>query len=188
MNIAKNTVVKIDYTLFDADGNQLDTSVGKQPLEYVHGNNMLISGLEAQLEGKTAGDKFRAVVEAKDAYGEYDQRLLIEVGKDQFDTDMPIEVGMAFQASAPNGGAMIVHVVKVTEKTVTVDGNHELAGKQLTFDVEVIDVREATEEDLNFGCGCGCGGGCGGDCGGNCDGECGGDCGGEGGCGNCKKE
>lgn len=105
----------------------------------------------------------------------------------QFEDGVPIEVGMAFQAQTPDGGYIIVRVVNVTDDKVVVDGNHELAGKQLTFDVEVVDVRDATEEELNPSCGCGC---CGGDCGGNCgEGECdceGGDCNCDGGCGSCK--
>ena len=124
MEISKDLLVKLNYTLFDSEGTQIDTSIGKAPFEYVHGHNMIIPGLEKALEGRKAGEKFRAEIPAAEAYGSYDERLLIEVEKSQFDTDVPIEVGMAFQASSPNGGAMIVHVVKVTEKTITVDGNH----------------------------------------------------------------
>lgn len=187
MNIAENTVVKLNYTLFDSDGNQLDTTIGKEPFEYIHGTKMIISGLEKQLEGKGPSQKFTAHVPASEAYGLYNENLVLEVSRDQFDTDFPIEVGMAFQATSPNGGALIVHVVKVTDKTVTVDGNHELAGKDLTFDIEILDVREATEEDLKMNSGCCCGGDCGGDC--NCGGEggCGGDCSCGGGCGDCQK-
>lgn len=182
MKIANNTAVKIHYTLHDKDGIQIDSSVGKEPLEYIQGKGMIIPGLESMLEGKEPGIKFKAVIEPGEAYGEYNPQLVCEVPRSQFETDMPIEVGMAFQAGTPDGQALIVHVTKVTDDSITVDGNHELAGKQLTFDVEVVEVREATEEELN-GCGCGCGG-----CGGGCEGSCGGDCGCgggcEGGCGN----
>lgn len=175
MKIEKNKFVAIHYTLTDSEGNQLDSSVGVAPLTYVHGNGMLISGLEAELEGKEPGAKFRTVIEPADAYGEYNKNLVAEVPRSQFEDGTPIEVGMAFQAQTPDGGYVIVRVINVTDDSVTIDGNHELAGKQLTFDVEVLEVRDATEEELNPSCGCG---GCGGNCGS-------GDCGCEGGCGGC---
>jgi FKBP-type peptidyl-prolyl cis-trans isomerase SlyD len=175
MNISQNKMVKIHYTLTDTDGKELDSSRNGDPIEYLHGNGNLISGLESELEGKTEGDKVHAVIQPKDAYGEYDEKLLIEVPRSQFDSDAKIEVGQQFQANA-TGDAMIVTVKKVTDDKITIDGNHELAGKTLCFDVDVIGVRDATEEEIahaNEGCGCGCE-----DCDGECDEE-------EGNCGNC---
>ena len=172
MKIEKNKFVSIHYTLTDADGNQLDSSVGKSPLGYVQGNGMLIPGLEAQLEGKEAGAKFQAVVQPADAYGEYNEQLIATLPKSQFDGVGDIEIGMAFQATGEDGMPFIVRVVNVTDDSVTIDGNHELAGKTLTFDVEVVEVRDSTEDDFNTGCGCGCGG----DCGGCGDGGCGEGC------------
>ena len=172
MKVSKDKVVQIHYTLTDSNGIQLDSSAEKDPLEYIQGNNMLISGLEAKIEGTEAGDKFTVTIPAKEAYGEYDDRLLLEVPRKQFDYDGDIEIGMPFQAMSPNGGMMIVHVVNVTDENVTVDGNHELAGKDLTFDVEIVSVRDATQEELDaLSSGCGCDGDCSdGDCG--CDGGC----------------
>lgn len=176
MKVSKDKVVQIHYKLTDQNGVQLDSSEGKDPLEYIQGNNMLIPGLEAKIEGTETGSKFTATIPAKDAYGEYDDRLLLEVPRTQFDFEGDIEIGMPFQAMSPTGGMMIVHVVNVTPETVTIDGNHELAGKDLTFEVEVVSVRDATQEELdalNSGCGCGCG--CEGDCSDgdcNCDGGC----------------
>lgn len=185
MKITKDAMVSIHYTLHDAEGNELDSSSGKSPLQYVHGNGMLIPGLEAMLEGKEPGVKFKAVIEPAEAYGEYNDRLVVEVPREQFEEGAPIEVGMQFQAGTPDGQAVIVRVIEVTDKMVKVDGNHELAGKQLTFDVEVVDVREATEEELASMGGCGgCGGNCGGGCGG-CGGDEGESCGCGGGCSGC---
>ncbi len=189
MKIAKNTKVSILYTLYDEAGKQIDSS-GESPLEYIHGNNQLIPGLEAMLEGKEPGVKFKAVVEPKEAYGEYNEKLVVDVPKEQFDPSLPIEVGMKFQATTSDGQLCLVHVAKISDDFITVDANHELAGKQLTFDIEIKDVKEATEEEiaqLSAG-GCGGCGGCGGDCGGdgcNCGGD---DCDCDGGCGdgNCK--
>jgi FKBP-type peptidyl-prolyl cis-trans isomerase SlyD len=165
MTIAKNKVVKIHYTLKDKDGTELDSSRGGEPLEYLHGTGNLIPGLETQLEGKKAGDVVDAVIEPKDAYGEYDEKLIIEVPRSQFDADQTIEVGQQFQAESA-GGPMVVKVVKVTDEKITIDGNHDLAGKTLYFNVEIIDIRDATEEELESGLddGCGCGCGCDGDC------------------------
>ncbi len=183
MVIESNKVVKIHYTLKDKDGNVLDTSNGGDPLEYMHGYNTLIPGLERQLNGHQTGDKVSAVVEPAEGYGEYDESLIAAVPRDRFDADFPIEVGQQFQADTATG-PMLVKVTKVTDNEITVDGNHELAGKTLYFDVEVISVRDATEEELSQSQG-GCGGGC--DCGGSCgedgcgDGGCGG-CGGNCGC------
>lgn len=176
MKIEKDKWALIHYTLKDDDGIELDSSIGKEPLGYLHGNGYLISGLETQLEGKEPGAKFSAEVAAKDAYGEYDPTLKMEVPRDNFDTDQEIEVGMMFQVMTP-GGPAVVRVVGVGPEKITIDANHELAGKNLHFDIEVVEVREPTEEDLApkcGGCGGNCGGECGGECGGNCEGECGG--------------
>lgn len=182
MKIEKNKWVAIHYTLKNEEGKELDSSVGGAPLGYVHGNGYLIFGLENELEGKQAGDKFHAVIQPKDGYGEYDPQLIIEVDRKQFEFDGEITVGMQFSVMTPQGPS-IVRVTEVNGDKIKIDGNHELAGKVLNFDVEVVEVRDATEEELNpRGCG-GCGGGCGGDCNGDCNGDCGGECGG---CGNCE--
>lgn len=174
MKIEKDKMVAINYTLTNKDGKVLDTSAGKSPLEYIHGNNMLITGLEKELEGKEEGTELHCVIEPKDAYGEIDERLIVQVPRSQFDDNMPIEVGMAFQAETQAGNYVLVRVTKIEQDTITVDGNHELAGVQLTFDVKIESVRDATEEELNSLGGCGCGCGCGGDCGEGCEGGCGG--------------
>lgn len=193
MVIEKDKFVAIHYTLTGDDGAEIDTSRNGNPLGYVHGNGYLIPGLEKKLEGKAAGDKITAVVQPEEGYGIYDDRLIATLSRERFDLPGDIEIGMQFQVSTP-AGPTIVRVTKVDGDNITIDGNHELAGKTLHFDVEVVEVRDLTEDEkqqmLSGGCG-GCGGGCGGNCGGGCGGDCGGDCGGncEGGCGgdcNCK--
>jgi len=167
MKIENNKMVKIHYTLKDDDGNTIDSSIGKEALEYLHGVGMLIPGMERDLENHEKGDKFSTVIEPKDGYGEYNPQYVVDVDRDRFDTDTEIKVGMKFQADTPTG-TMLVTVTKVTDDKVTIDSNHELAGKRLHFDVEVVDVRDATEEEIapytySGGCG-GCGGSCGGAC------------------------
>lgn len=182
MTITKDKFAAFHYTLRDANGVELDSSAGTEPLGYVHGRGYLIPGLEAQLEGKAPGDKFSCTIQPKDGYGERDERLVAELSKDRFETDAEIEVGMQFQVMTP-AGPTIVTVIEVNGDRVKIDGNHEMAGKILNFDIEVVEVRDTTEEELaqlESGCG-GCGGNCGG-CGSNE--ECGG-CGGNEGCGDC---
>ena len=190
MVIAKDKFAAFNYTLKDVDGVQLDSSFGGEPLGYVHGRGYLIPGLEAQLEGRSAGDKFSCTIAPKDAYGERDERLVAQVPRERFETDMQIEKGMQFQVQTP-AGPTIVTVVGIDGDMIKIDGNHEMAGKTLNFDIEVVEVRDITPEELEqlesrASCG-GCGG-CGGDGGcGNCGEDCNNDggCGGDGGCGNC---
>lgn len=173
MVITKDKFAAFNYVLKDVNGVELDSSVNTEPLGYVHGRGYLIPGLEAQLEGKAPGDKFSCTIQPKDGYGERDERLVAEVPRDRFETDDEIEVGMMFQLQTP-AGPTIATVVEVNGDKIKIDGNHEMAGKVLNFDIEVVEVRDTTPEELaqlESGCG-GCGGG-----------GCGG-CGGEG-CGNC---
>ena len=177
MNITKNKVVAIDYTLKDLEGTVIDASEENEPLIYVHGNGYLISGLENALEGKTEGDEFSVQIEPKDAYGEYDDSLIFEVSRTQFPEGAEIQVGQEFEAE--NG--QLVSVKAVSPEKITIDTNHPMAGKTLCFDVKVKTVRDLSEEELAMMTGGGCGGGCGG-----CSGCGGGDCGdGECGCGGC---
>lgn len=168
MQISKNKWVSINYTLTDDDGVVIDSSIGREPLGYVHGNGYLIPGLENELEGKNVGDKFKTIIKPEDGYGIYNKNLIFDLNKNDFDQSAGLEVGMQFQMMAGEG-LIIVRIIKIDGDKITVDGNHELAGKNLNFDVEVVDVRDATEEELNPSCNCGCGGDCGG-CGGDCGG------------------
>jgi len=183
--IETNKMASIHYTLTDDNGNVLDSSRDGNPLAYVHGNGYLIPGLEKELEGKSEGDTFTAVIAPEEGYGVYDERLIATLSRERFELPGDIEVGMQFQVSTP-AGPTIVRVVKVEGDNITIDGNHELAGKTLHFDVEVVEVRDLSAEELQqLQNRCGCGGGCGG-CGGDCEGGCGGDCGGECGGENCE--
>lgn len=149
MRIAKHTVATIDYTLTDTDQNVIDTSEGGEPLSYIHGTGSIIPGLEDALVGKGPGDTVNVSVPPAQGYGERDDSLLKVVPKDRFETD-EIEVGMQFHTSGDDGHQVIT-VVEVTDENVTVDGNHPLAGMTLNFDVKVVDVRDATKEELDHG-------------------------------------
>jgi FKBP-type peptidyl-prolyl cis-trans isomerase SlyD len=150
MTIAKNKVVAIDYTLTDKDGKLIDTSKDHGPLYYIQGIGNLIPGLEAKLEGKNTGDNLKVVIAPKDGYGEREDALCQQVPRNQFENGSQIEVGMQFEVET-EGGELVVTVTEVTGETVTVDGNHPLAGIELHFDVTVKEIREASAEELAHG-------------------------------------
>lgn len=151
MSISNNSVVSFHYTLTDSDGKQLDQSTDERgPLTYLHGAGNIIPGLEKQLEGKTVGDKLTAQVPAAEAYGERSDNLIQELPANMFTGVEKVEEGMEFQAQTEQG-TQIVRVAKVDGDTVTIDANHPLAGVDLNFDVEVTDVRDATEEEVSHG-------------------------------------
>ena len=146
MQIAHQTVVQMHYTLKDDNGNTIDSSVGKEPLEYIQGLSMIVPGLEKAMVGKSVGDKFEVVVLPAEGYGEYNKGLVSEIPKTAFQGD-DVQVGMTFYAQTPNG-ILPIRILEVKEDKVTVDANHELAGKNLNFAIEVVSVRQATEKEL----------------------------------------
>ena len=146
MQITKHTVAAIHYTLTDNEGNVLDSSAGRDPLHYIQGIGNLIPGMEEGLEGKTKGEKFNIKVSPEKGYGVKSEDLLQQVPISSFG-DQPVEVGMQFQT---NQGS-VVTVTKIGLDSITVDANHPLAGVELNFDVEVMEIRLATEEELAHG-------------------------------------
>ncbi len=150
MEAANQRVVYIHYTLTNDGGEVLDSSRGGEPLAFLYGAGNIIPGLEKALGGKTAGEQLQVRVEAGEAYGERDERMVQEVPRSAFQGVDQIEPGMAFNAQSNQGPVRVV-VTAVSEATVTVDGNHPLAGQALNFDVEVTEVRAATEEEMTHG-------------------------------------
>lgn len=150
MKVADNTVVVIDYTLTNNEGQVIDSSEGAGPLAYLHGAGNIIPGLEDALLGKEAGDEVKASIEPANAYGERHDALKQEVPAELFSGVEKVEVGMQFQ-SETDQGPVLVTVTEIGDETITVDGNHPLAGVHLNFDVNVREVREATEEELEHG-------------------------------------
>ena len=146
MKISKDKVAAIHYTLTDNSGNVLDTSDGREPLHYLHGAGNLIPGMEEGLEGKAQGDKFSIKVPPAKGYGELDPSMTQKVPRSAFG-DQPVQKGMKFST----GSGAVVTVVEVGLDSVTVDANHPLAGVELNFQVEVVEVRNATSEELSHG-------------------------------------
>jgi FKBP-type peptidyl-prolyl cis-trans isomerase SlyD len=157
MNITKDKVVSMHYTVKTANGEVIDSSEGREPLMYMQGHQNIIPGLEQALEGKKAGDKVEPVIEAAMAYGDVNEALIQQVPRSAFEGVDKLEVGMHFQAQSEQG-PVHVKVTDIQDDTVTVDGNHPLAGQTLHFSVEVVDVRDATAEELAHGHAHGAGG------------------------------
>src|SRR5690606_11607068 len=157
MNISNNCVASFHYTLTDSTGKVLDSSTDQEPLSYLHGAGNIIPGLEKALLGKTVGDKLNVAVQAAEAYGERDDTMVQELPNSMFSGVDKIEVGMEFHAETEHG-LQVVTVTAVENDTVTIDGNHPLAGVDLNFDLEITEVRDATAEELNHGHAHGAGG------------------------------
>jgi FKBP-type peptidyl-prolyl cis-trans isomerase SlyD len=148
--IPQPKVVTFHYTLKDSKGNVLESSFGDEPLSYLEGVGQIIPGLEEALHGLQKGDKKSVGVKAADAYGEYEQDLVVQVPRAQIPKP-DVQVGDRFHADSGHGHMQIVVVTAVTETHVSVDGNHPLAGQDLNFDVEIADVRDASEEEVAHG-------------------------------------
>lgn len=150
MQVSRNTVVTIDYTLRGDGDEVIDTSSGRGPMPYVHGSGAIIAGLEAALEGRAPGDAFTVSIEPADGYGDHDPDLRHAATLTQFGGVRP-EVGMQFRVGEPADGGPVVTVVAVEGDEVLLDGNHPLAGVTLRFEVLVVGVRAATAREVESG-------------------------------------
>ena len=179
MSLTKNQVATVAYTLKNGDGDVLDQASKDDPMAFLHGVDGMIPGFEKALDGKDIGDSFSIVIEAADAYGERDDTLTQDVASSMFGdmSDENLVPGAQFQAQT-DAGVEVVTIVSIDKENeiVKIDANHPLAGMALHFDVEMLDIRDATAEELEHGHvhasgGCGseekkeesdscCGGGC----------------------------
>jgi len=150
MKIAENHVVTLNYTLKDNDDNIIDKS-DDGSFCYLHGASNIIPGLENALTGKASGDEVSVSVAPEEGYGPRDDARIQEVPRDAFPPEITIEPGMQFNAQGPEGQDVMVTIAKVEGDTVTVDGNHPLAGVTLNFDVTIADIRDASAEELEHG-------------------------------------
>jgi FKBP-type peptidyl-prolyl cis-trans isomerase SlyD len=153
MTIEKNKVVKMHYTGTFSDGSVFDSSEGREPLEFIYGTGMIIPGLEEGLEGLDIGAKKKIEnIPASKAYGERSEQAMQEMPKSQLPEEIQsqLTVGMQLAAQGPHGAIPVV-VAEIKDDTVVMDFNHPLAGKELNFEVEIVDVRDATKEELEHG-------------------------------------
>ncbi len=151
MNIEKNTVVSAEFRLFDRNGQLIDSSETNGPLVYLHGAEQLLPALEAALDGHAVGDELSVELTPEQAFGERVEALVDRAPRANFPGVEQIEPGMRFQTQLEDGQQIVVTVTDVDDEWVTVDGNHELAGMDLRFELKVADVRAASEEEIAHG-------------------------------------
>ncbi|MDP5212542.1 peptidylprolyl isomerase [Pseudoalteromonas tunicata] len=149
MKIAQNAVVKMHYSVIDKDNNAIDSSMNEEPLEVIIGSGYLIPGLENALIGKEVGDAFNVTVPPSKGYGERHEGLMQAVPKSMFE-GIEVEIGMQFRATTDDGEETVM-ILDIQGDDVLVDGNHPLSGIELTFDVKILEVREATADELAHG-------------------------------------
>lgn len=150
MNVAKDRVVTLEYTLSDADGRLIDSSDGKEPLSLIQGRGSVFPAIEEAIADRSMGEQISLELAPEQAYGPHDERLLHQVPRDNFRADGQIAPGMQFLRRI-DGEEYIVTVHSVDDQQVTIDANHPLAGKQLRFELVITGVREALEEELRSG-------------------------------------
>ncbi len=189
MKITQNAVVEFSYDL-EVDGQIVDKTTKEKPLDYIHGTGGLLPKLEAHIEGMEPGDKFEITLSPADGYGEVNPDMIIDLPKSAFEVNGEVREDLLVPGNTipmlnSMGGVIPGVVLEVSEDSVKMDLNHQMAGKTLHFTGEILTVREATEKELTEGLhgefvhSCGCGGchGHDGGCGSDCGGECGSDCG-----------
>jgi len=150
VKIENKKVVSIHYSLTDDDGQQVDSSIGNEPLKFLHGYGNIIAGLEEKLTEKVVGDKLTVAVPPEKGYGVYDESKKLQASRDQIEGVEALKIGMEIQTNTKDG-VKLFWVEKIFGDTVILNGNHPLAGQNLNFDVEIVEVRDASAEELKHG-------------------------------------
>jgi FKBP-type peptidyl-prolyl cis-trans isomerase SlyD len=150
LRVQDGQVVSMEYTL-KVDGLVTDASEAGEPLEYVHGAGNIIPGLEREMTGMAIGDRKVVVVAAEEGYGSQDEEAFMDVPRDQFPDEIPMEIGAGLQVQNKEGHSMFARIDRVDDQSVRLDFNHPLAGKELHFSVKVVGLREATAEEVAHG-------------------------------------
>ncbi len=151
MQVEQNKVVSFHYTLTLDSGEVADTSRGREPLNFLVGSGQIIPGLETELLGLGAGDKKIVKVQPEDAYGVQDSRLVQTIDRSQIPDSVDLQMGEMLRGQSEDGSIVEGKVVALDDQTVQIDFNHPLADQVLTFDVEIVDVRDASPEELAHG-------------------------------------
>jgi len=134
-------IVQVHYTGTLQDGMMFDTSVGREPLEFTLGEDRMIPGFEQAVLGMKIGESKTVTIPAKDAYGPYDADMTLVVSREELPEDITPEIGQQLEMTGSDGGTIIVNITEVSDTTVTLDGNHPLAGKDLTFEIELVSIE-----------------------------------------------
>src|SRR5215207_3811785 len=148
--VQKDVVVSMEYTL-QVDDEEIDSSKGQDPLQFLVGHGNIISGLEREMVGMKVGDSKDVVIPPADGYGEYDEEAFMSVPRAEFPKDMPLEEGVELTVKDDSGQARYARIETIDGDTITLNFNHPLAGDELHFNVKVVGLREPTEEELEHG-------------------------------------
>jgi FKBP-type peptidyl-prolyl cis-trans isomerase SlyD len=151
MAIGANKVVTLNYKLSDDEGNLIQITKENEPFVYLSGKNQILPKLEEAIDGMIIGGKKNIELKSSEAYGDYDDKAVQQVKKQEFPENANLEAGMEFMARTPDGKPVPFVIKEVKDEDVTIDFNHPLAGRNLSFDVELVDVRDATAEELEHG-------------------------------------
>lgn len=151
MQISDNRVVYFHYALINEQSEVLDGSKGGDPIPYLHGHHHIVPGLEKAMQGRAAEDSFRVSLTPLEAYGEVDEEKIYDVERTLFSGMSELSVGLMCHMTNEAGEDEVVTVIEIEDDLVTVDANHPYAGQSLTFDVEIVSVREATAQELEAG-------------------------------------
>lgn len=149
--IKSGSVVNMTYVLTNDDGEEVDRADKSEPFTYLHGHNQIVLGLEKALLGLKAGDKKKVQVSPEEGYGDIDPSLITMAKTNQFPKGAELEVGVQFMAEDADGNNVVFTIVEIEGDDLTLDGNHPLAGETLNFDVEIIEMRDATPQELEHG-------------------------------------
>ena len=149
--IMKNKIVSLSYCLKDAQGKELDRTDTDKPMTYLHGGGAIVPGLENALSGLQVGEKKEVTVKPEEGYGEILDDLKMNVERKMFPAAQKIALGMQFMAELGDGRKHPFTVVEIRDDDIHIDGNHPLAGQTLHFSVEVMEIRDATSEELEHG-------------------------------------
>ncbi len=151
MPLQPNKVVSLNFTLKDNEGNVIEKTSNEQPFTFLSGNQQILPKLEENVESMIIGGKKNIVLSPEEAYGEYQESAVQSVKKTEFPEDTELAEGMSFVAGTPDGKQMPFTVKNIEGEDVTIDFNHPLAGKTLEFDIELLDIRDATPEEVSHG-------------------------------------
>ena len=149
--IAKNKVVSLNYCLKDTQGEELERADADKPMKYIHGGGTIVSGLENALDGLKVGDKKEVTVKPEEGYGEIVSELRMKVERNKLPAGQEITVGMELTGEHGDGKKYAFHIVEIKGDDIYMDGNHPWAGKTVHFSVEVMEIRDATTEELKHG-------------------------------------
>jgi FKBP-type peptidyl-prolyl cis-trans isomerase SlyD len=149
-SVEKDIVVSMEYTL-QVDGEEIDSSKGQEPLQFLVGHGNIISGLEREMMGMKVGDSKDVVIPPADGYGEFDDKAFMDVPRGEFPKDMPLQEGLELSVRDDSGQSRYARIDTIEGDNVTLNFNHPLAGDELHFSIKVVGLREPTAEELQHG-------------------------------------